>query len=164
MVFEHEEDLNATPTGQVATSLGGETASTDNVRRFRDRVPARPEKPDAARIRQEVLRLTRYKPATAPLSLRRDAAIDRDGYRIEMLTYQSDEGLIVPGALATPTKPRAGKVALLVDSRGKSAAMAADGDVDQLAKLGYTVLAIDPAGIGETAFRRHTAAPGLRRK
>ena len=38
---EYEEDLNATPTGQVATSLGGETASTWNVKRFRDRLPPR---------------------------------------------------------------------------------------------------------------------------
>ncbi|MCL4850969.1 MAG: acetylxylan esterase [Bryobacteraceae bacterium] len=159
MVFEHEEDLNATQTGQVATSLGGETASTDNIRRFRDRLPPRPEKPDAARIRAEVLRLTRYKPATVPLNLSRGAAIDRSGHRIEMLTYRSEEGLIVPAALVTPAQPRAGRVALLVDSRGKSAALAADGDVLQLAQLGYTVLAIDPAGIGETAFQRHAAAP-----
>lgn len=159
MAFEHEEDLNATQTGQVSTSLGGETASTDNVRRFRDRVPPRPEKPNAARVREEVLRLTRYKPTVGPLNMSRSAATERDGYRIEMLTYQSDEGLIVPAALVTPAQPRAARVALLVDSRGKSAALAVDGDVHQLAQLGYTILAVDPAGIGETAFRRHTAAP-----
>jgi cephalosporin-C deacetylase-like acetyl esterase len=159
MVFEQEEDLNATQTGQVATSLGGETASTDNIRRFRDRVPTRPEKPDAARIREAVLRLTRYKPVTTPLNLSRGTATERDGYGIEMLTYQSDEGLIVPAALITPAKPRSGRVALFVDSRGKSAALAADGEVAQLAQLGYTVLAIDPAGIGETTFQRHDAAP-----
>jgi hypothetical protein len=159
MAFEHEEDLNATPTGQVATSLGGETASTDNMRRFRDRIPARPDKPDIARIREQVVRLTRYKPATTPLNLRRGERMDRDGHSIEMLMYQSDEGLMVPAALVTPAKARSGRVALSVDSRGKSAALAADGDVPQLAQLGYTVLAIDPSGIGETAFRRHAAAP-----
>ena len=159
MVFEHEEDLNATRTGQVATSLGGETASTDNMRRFRDRVPPRPDKPDTARIREHVMRLTRYKAATAPLNARRGARVDRDGYHIEMVTYDSDAGLTVPAALVTPAQPRAGRVALFVDSRGKSATLAADGDVAQLARLGYTVLAVDPAGIGETTFRRHAAAP-----
>ena len=159
MVFEHEEDLNATPTGQVATSLGGETASTENMRRFRDRVPPRPDKPDTARIREHVIRLTRYKAATSPLNARRGPRVDRDGYHIEMVTYDSDAGLTVPAALVTPSQPRAGRVALLVDSRGKSATLAADGDVPQLARLGYTVLAVDPAGIGETTFRRHAAAP-----
>jgi hypothetical protein len=65
----------------------------------------------------------------------------------------------VPAALVTPSKVRAGRVALVVDSRGKSASLAAEGDVPQLAQLGYTVLSIDAAGIGETAFRRHPAAP-----
>jgi hypothetical protein len=159
MTFEHEEDLNATPTGQVATSVGGETASTDNVRRFRDRVPARPDKPDAARIREEVLRVTRYRPATVPLNMSLGATIERDGYRIQMLSYQSDDGLVVPAALVTASQPRTGRVALLVDSRGKSAALGVEGDVSQMAQLGYTVLAIDPSGVGETAFRRHEAAP-----
>jgi hypothetical protein len=76
-----------------------------------------------------------------------------------MLTYQSDAGLIVPAALVRPAKPRTGRVAILLDSRGKSAALAAEGDGPELAQLGYTVLAIDPAGIGETAFQRHPAAP-----
>jgi hypothetical protein len=159
MIFEHEEDLNATRTGQVATSLGGETASTDNIRRFRDRVPPRPDKPDAARIGEHVKRLTRYEAATTPLNVRRGARVDREGYHIEMVTYDSDAGLTVPAALVTPAQPRAGRVALFVDSRGKSAALAVGGDVAQLARLGYTVLAVDPAGIGETEFRRHAAAP-----
>lgn len=159
MVFEYEEDLNATATGQIATSLGGATASTNNIRRFKDRVPARPDKPDAARIRDEVLRLTRYQPTKRPLNIRRGTPTDRDGYRIETLTYESEEGLIVPAELVVPSNARTGRVALVVDSRGRSAALRVDGDVPQLAQLGYTVLAIDPAGIGETAFRRHADAP-----
>jgi hypothetical protein len=38
-----------------------------------------------------------------------------------------------------------------VDGRGKDAASAPGGDVEQLAQLGYTVLVVDPSGIGETA-------------
>jgi hypothetical protein len=40
-----------------------------------------------------------------------------------------------------------------VDERGKEAAAEPGGDVEQLAQLGYTVLAVDPSGIGETASR-----------
>lgn len=39
---ELEEDLECTPTGQVATSLGGETASSWNIKQFSDVFPPRP--------------------------------------------------------------------------------------------------------------------------
>lgn len=61
---EYEEDMLCTPTGQVSTSLGGETASTLNVSRFSTIVPQRP----VPQIREKILGLTRYEPGTLPLA------------------------------------------------------------------------------------------------
>jgi hypothetical protein len=53
--------------------------------------------------------------------------------------------------LAEPDSDRLRRKAILyVDERGKTAASAPGGDVEELAQLGYTVLALDPSGVGET--------------
>lgn len=150
---EHEEDLNVTPTGMVATSLGGETASTVNMARLRALGPKRPLAPAA--VRDAVLRLTRYEASKAPLQLRRGR---RTAQGVELLTYDSTEGLTIPAALATSSTQSRGTV-LYLDPRGKAAAFAPDGDATVLTAAGYTVLAPDLSGIGEVAFARTPAAP-----
>ena len=159
---EHEEDLNATPTGQVSTSLGGETASTWNMRRFGTRLPRRPALTspiETAALRKhlqtEIVRLTRYEPSTSPLAIQTGRALDHDGYRIQFLTYQSGPGLTIPALLCGSGS----KLALYLDPRGKAAAARPGGDIAQLVKLGYTVFAPDLSGIGELVFKRHDGAP-----
>ena len=141
--FEAEEDLNVTPTGQVATSLGGETASTWNIKRFKDRVPARL---DAARLREEVLRLTRYRASTAALNVQRGAVTERTGYRAQAIEFDAEVGLRVKATVLTPARGK-GRMALVLAGRGS-----AEGDAAELAELGYTVLAIDMASTQKTAF------------
>jgi hypothetical protein len=54
--------------------------------------------------------------------------------------------------LAQPHEEQARhKSILYLDERGKAAASLPGGDLDELAQSGYTVLAVDPSGIGETA-------------
>ncbi|MFN7922353.1 MAG: CocE/NonD family hydrolase [Bryobacteraceae bacterium] len=158
---EHEEDLNVTPTGQVASSLGGETASTWNMRRFASRVPARPAlrtKEDATRyaasIRKKMPALTRYRASSASLDLQHTGRTEHQSFPVELLRYRSDDGLLIPAALCG-TGP---KSAMYLDPRGKAAALKGP-DVAELVKLGYTVLVPDLSGIGEVAFRRYDTAP-----
>ena len=156
---EYEEDLLCTPTGQLSTSLGGETPSTLNIARLSKRVPPHPPlaaagdvESLAARLREEIVRLTRYHPSAGALNVRVLEESARDGYHLTRLRYDTGPGRFVPAWLAEPARDRArGKAVLYVDERGKSAARAAGGDAEQLARLGYTVLALDLSGIGETA-------------
>ncbi len=150
---EYEEDLNATPTGQVATSLGGETASTWNTRRFANRVPPRREPPPKG-LREEVAARIRRQPSTVALDIRRSNPIEGEGMRVEPFTYRSAEGLTIPALLCGAS----GKPALFLDSRGKANAIRS-GDVPRLVKMGYRVLAIDVSGVGEVEFRRHEGTP-----
>ena len=160
---EYEEDLLCTPTGQVSTSLGGETVSTLNVGRFSELAPPRPAligKQELnrlrARLRKEIVRLTRYEASQGPLQVRvlELDETERKGYRLTHLTYQAGPSRMVAALLAEPQPHKARRNAILyVDEGGKDAAAALGGDVEQLAQLGYTVLAVDPSGIGDTAPR-----------
>jgi len=112
---EYEQDLYCTPTGQVSTSLGGETAGTMNMRRFARK---RAGTPDAARI----ARLTRYE---------RGSSVSRQGAREWTLTLAG--GRQVQAVMAAPQTPR-GKTVL---------ALGAGADLDELVRLGHPVLSID---------------------
>lgn len=122
---EPEELLNATETGQVATSLKGETASTWNIKRFRDRRPA-----SGIDLKEEVARLTRYQASTAPLAIERTT----DG----RIRFQADTGLTFQATLRSPAGGHQGKTALLLTSKGKP-----DEAIDRLTAAGNTVLALD---------------------
>lgn len=159
---EYEEDLNATPTGQVATSLGGETASTMNTKRFGIRVPERKSIANAAgaaalreQLRARIVKLTRYRASTAPLDVRAGSTTSQDGVPVQRFTYQSDTGLTTPALLCGSGS----KLALYLDPRGKSAGLRADGDILSLARHDHTVLSLDVSGSGETEFKRHDTAP-----
>jgi dienelactone hydrolase len=142
---EYEEALLCTPTGQLATSLGGETASTVVMRRLAGLSPRRP----VAGIADKVTRLTRYQPSKEPLRAESRGEDRQEGYRTERLVYDAEPGRQVPALLLQPDAGRSrGKTALYVDEAGKSAPGAAE-----LASLGYTVLSIDTAGRGETGGR-----------
>lgn len=151
MQTEYEENLLCTRTGQIATSLGGETASSLNIRRFSKLAPERP----VTDIEEKVRRLTRYRPSGDPVSITRHATTRRDGYQEESLDYAAGAGRVVPARLLVPDAGRSRNQSVLyVDAEGRLAE-----DADQLAQLGYTVLALDVAGRGDTAEEWESSDP-----
>ena len=154
---EYEEDLNVTPTGQVTTSLGGETASSLNIQRLASRRPVRGAVRSVAELERlrvemaaEVTAALRLDGSRGALNLRTRGELLREGYRVERLLFDTAPGRYVPALLCVPARPRPRPV-VYVDQAGKSAGLGAGGIADELARAGYAVLAIDPAGIGETA-------------
>ncbi|MCX6620816.1 MAG: hypothetical protein NTY38_07005, partial [Acidobacteria bacterium] len=144
---EYEQDLNATPTGQLSTSLGGETASSSNGKRYAA-WPRPPEQSPAA-LRETVLSLTRAEIPAGAVQVRRLETSAREGYQLQRILFDSAPGRFVPAFLATPAHPR-GQAVLYAGDDAAAAAFTVGGDLDKLAALGYTVLAIDVAGRGET--------------
>ena len=146
---ETAEELQCTPTGQVATSLGGEDLFTLNRKHAQALAAARAKTPLAADavIRQARLR-TGFAPQTGPVAVSTFGTIAQPGYRIEKLTYESAPGIIVPSLLYIPEGGAARKPALLmVDGAGKAGSAAAQ---EHFAKAGVIVLSIDARGLGET--------------
>lgn len=151
---EYEQALLCTMTGQVSTSLGGDTASFLNIRRFLPISPARqPLKSGAdvdrlkSGIREAVLQMTRYEPPHSRVAIQEEES-RRNGYVMSRLTYEVSPGRSVPALLAVPESARRETV-LFVDEQGMDADAQPGGDLDQLAQRGYTVLALDPSGLGE---------------
>ena len=147
-----EEALWCTPTGQVGTSLGGETVFSLNKKRaarlFQNSAPPSPD---------EVRRRIGFEAASGPLAVRSYGEITRTGYRIEKLVYESEPGILVPSLLFLPEKPAGSKpAAIFVHGRGKAAARP---EAEELVRAGFVVLAIDARGFGETRSASDTKGP-----
>jgi cephalosporin-C deacetylase-like acetyl esterase len=136
-----EEELFATPAGQVAVSLGGETVHTLNLKRARQLRRSSAPRPD------EVRRLIGFEAQKEPVRVRPFGRIQRNGYHIEKLLYESEPGISVPALLFLPDAPGRKPAAIYVHGRGKAAG---SGELEQLARSGSVVLSIDARGLGET--------------
>jgi len=150
-----EEELRCTDSGQVTVSLGGETVFTLNQKRYEQVKPARPplnDPPAVAafqkEIRSKVQQLGGYPHVADPPSVKPFGVIQKDGYRIEKLTYESEPGIIIPTLLLVPENGEARKPGIIyVNSKGKANPR---GEIEALAQSGLVVLAIDARGWGET--------------
>ncbi|MBI3697773.1 MAG: acetylxylan esterase [Acidobacteria bacterium] len=144
------ENLWCTRTGQVADSLGGETVFTLNKKRAADLI--RPQRSDRARLAEEVRALAAItlQPggAAPPLTIHRSLA--REGYRMDVVSYESERGIQIPGLLLVLAKDGAKPAILVADSRPKQVTAVPGGDLEDLVKAGYLVFAVQPRGVPET--------------
>ena len=140
-----EQELWCTPTGQVATSLGGEDVFTLN----RKRAEALKAQRGAARdLAARVGSLIGLEPPRGEVPTRPYGTFTRPGCRVEKLVYESEQGIVVPGLLFVPDGGPAQKPAVVyVNGAGKAAGME---DVEPLIRAGLVVLAVDVRGWGET--------------
>jgi len=158
-----ESDLWCTQTGQVATELAGETVVTLNQKRVQNLAPRREEWSSQAElesyrkeIQREALRLSGLgaalkAPGGQAVPMSSFGVLERPGYRIEKLIYESEPGIKVPALVFVPDKPEGRKPGVVyVDGRGKAAEGGVGGDVEQLVRTGHIVLSVDVRGMGET--------------
>ena len=163
MQLESEETLYCTSSGQVQTSLGGETVFSLNLKRSAQMPPKRKLPSDAQdvakfqrELSQQIRRLTGLQDAQHPLNTRSFGELRREGYRIEKLVYESEPGILIPALLFVPNSTEARKPAVLfVQGRDKAADAGAGGDIEKLVKSGHVVLTIDVRGSGETQVRQN---------
>jgi dienelactone hydrolase len=149
---EYEEDLLCTSTGQVATSLGGDTVSTLNMRRYGAILPPRPALASGAmadrmveRVRNEIRRVTRYEAAAGSLDLVADAPVVEGPFRRTKLTYTAAAARRVTAMLFEPANgsATARPVLFLVDGKPPTA------EIDDLVGSGHAVLAVALSGLEE---------------
>jgi dienelactone hydrolase len=147
------EDLACTTTGQVATSLKAKTVAdlvaqaapglahgrklprTDAERTAHRRLFAEGGLADIAR-----------RPGGPAPAVTVHRAIERAGYRLEVISFRGDGGITLWGLLAVPAGPEPRPAALLVDPRLRTTLADPGGDLDQLARAGRVVLALEPRG------------------
>ena len=140
------EELRCTPTGQVSTSLGGESVFTLNQKRLEQLKPKRLTRPGdlPGKVREAI----RYEPPSGPVQVTPYGTITRSGYRIEKLIYESEPGIVIPSLLYIP-EARASKKAAVIMVAGDGKATSAP-EAEQFAISGTVVLSIDVRGTGET--------------
>jgi len=143
------EALNATETGQLATSLKGETVQSLNAA-LAERVHAR-----RAALRNRNLaglvaaRLAVDGPRGLPPWQKRGDSIEREGYRIEKIEMQPEADIIVPLLAFVPEGGEQHKPAVLyLNSAGKAADLAG---IEALVKAGNVVFSADLRNWGESA-------------
>jgi cephalosporin-C deacetylase-like acetyl esterase len=139
---EPEKNLNATPTGQVSTSFGGETVQSLNLKLaeklFASRSALRAS--DPLKLRAAIARR---------LSLQERAGIPKTTVvRPNAILIETEPGIRVPALLHLPSTPGKHPATVYVNSAGKGADL---NEIETLVGNGQVVLSIDPRGWGESA-------------
>ena len=148
------EELNVTPTGQLATSLRGETVFSLNRAEARkrlddlERLRSRPESHRRA-VLASARELSGYR-APAPGN---EAVFTgrwlRDGYSVEMYFIQGEGDYVVPFLVFVPGGGGPHPAVVYLHPDGKAADAQPGGTIEGLVKRGYLVLAPDLVGLGE---------------
>lgn len=135
VVIASEQELACTKTGQVLTSLGGESVYSLNVARLEAL-----RKPGSV---TDLRRLTRFEKREKPLLVQ---PLGGD-QRMRKLIYQTEPGIWVPAVLFEPAGEGRKPAVVVAHGRGKAASMEA---VRKHLDTGRVVLSIDVRGVGET--------------
>jgi cephalosporin-C deacetylase-like acetyl esterase len=150
------KDLLCTPTGQIATSLGGETIWSLNKKRAAQIIPRKaPVTATAALsslhtdIQRDIRNLAHVTaiPGTAAPDLKVTGTEQRANYRLESVIVSSVTGSPLPGYVAIPNKepsPFRLPAVLLLSSQPWADITAAGGTLDRLAASGKIVFAPAP--------------------
>ncbi|HYK91483.1 MAG TPA: acetylxylan esterase [Acidobacteriota bacterium] len=149
------QELTVTKTGQVLDSLGGETVFSLNRAEAGDLV-ARLEKSREGlpvhleRVRAEARRLSGYRAPEKLSGIVFRGRYARTAYHIEMYVLSGEGGCLVPVLLLLPDSGSNHRALIYLHPQGKSTSAAPGGEMEQLLKQGYAVIAPDPSGTGET--------------
>lgn len=135
-------DLTVTPTGQLLTSLGGETVFSLNKARAAHLPPAGKE------VRETALRLSGYREpdAVEPLFIGRH---NHDGFYLEQYEVPAEGDYRLPLAVAVPHAGN-GQAVLYLHPQGRRAALRS-AIAEWLLGCGYTVAAVDVSSVGDLA-------------
>lgn len=148
------EEMRVTTTGQVSTSLGGETVFSLNCKETEKLISKmQASRGDLPRHLPEVLnsakKLSGY---ISPSEINEpvfSGRFQREGYVIEKYFVKGEGDYVVPYLLMIPDK-LGNKALVYLHPSGKSAEASAGGEMEWFVKNGFTVLSPDLIGVGET--------------
>ena len=156
-----ENQLNATRTGQVSTSVGGRSVvrlNADRARIVMKRSPFHNASMNASSVRaqlqKEVTGMLALPQQRSPLHSRIRSTNPRKNAVIEEIQFESEPGMRVPGWFVRPAlKSESGSTVLYLTDDGGDDVVAEPGSMDHLLAAGHAVCAIDLRGTGLTTPR-----------
>lgn len=148
-----EAEIRVTPSGQVSTSLGGETVFSLNQREAQKNLEAiRRSRKNLSEHTEAVLTAAKdlsgfREPGGAdePVFTGR---IQRDGYVVEKYFLKGEGDYVIPYLLMVPSQTNQKSIVYLHPS-GKAVEAVTGGDMEWFVTNGFTVLAPDLPGVGE---------------
>lgn len=155
IAVESETTLDATPTGQVSTSVAGETVP-EMTREAAEKLASDRPRLDPKQLRPAIAQRL----GLALESIQSDqispvahlGSVQHEGYSIETVTLETEPGISVPALVFIPsTGPRRKPAILYANAAGKSADAGPGGAIEALVHAGNIVLAPDLRGWGESA-------------
>lgn len=150
------EDLQVTPTGQLSTSLGGETAFSINKKEAQVLISKIKDSRNninehLAKVPVKAKELSGFINPQGDLKPVFRGRYQRDEYSVEMYALQGEENYIIPLLLFVPKTGSKFPGVIYINPKGKIADASAGGRIEQLVKKGYLVVAPDLIGTGEVA-------------
>ncbi|HBH84553.1 MAG TPA: xylan esterase [Bacteroidales bacterium] len=147
-----KDELRVTSSGQVSVSIGGETVHTLNKKEFESFVSKKEillNDTWSEGVISSAKKLSGFIEPSATDEPVFSGRFRKTGYSIEKYFVKGEGGYIIPYILLIPDAP-GNKAVIYLNPSGKSADVAADGPMEWLVKQGFTVLAPDLIGTGET--------------
>ncbi len=159
------EELTVTPTGQIATYLGGDMIFDINKR---ETIPLieKLEKSRAdigahlSEINDKAIQISGYiSPGSSPEEPFINGRYLREGYTVTKFAIRGEGYYPIPFLLFVPDDNSSKHPSIIyLNPKGKATDAGPGGAIEKLVKKGYIVAATDVLGIGETA---NTAARGI---
>ncbi len=150
------EELHVTPTGQLSTSLGGETVFSHN-KKFAQKLIGKIEESrrniqvHLDKVRKKAKELSGYAVPYDECEPVFRGRYQRDGYSVEMYALRGEGDYVIPLLLMIPDRVGKFPAVIYIHPKGKSAEASPGGQIEELVKKGFIVAAPDILGIGETA-------------
>lgn len=141
-----EEELTVTPTGQVVTALNSRTIF-DLIQMGKDASPV--SQANRTDLSNQIRAITGIEAPAAPTAVF-TGRVPREDYIIEKYFLEFPDGRYPLPFLWIKQRSAANRpLALYLDSEGKENGLSPDGEVEQLLRAGYTVVAPDLLNAGE---------------
>lgn len=150
-----EEESYCTPAGKVLL-LEGERSTYDLNRDYEKQLASGRKKLWATMEQTELLDDIRKIAGIRKLAelsepnAQKLEVIDRDGYRIEKIVLECEEGIYLPALMFIGEQTPPQGAIVYVHEDGKAADARVGGPIEKLVKAGQVVLAVDLRGLGET--------------
>lgn len=150
-----EKELQKTTTGQLASSLGGETMfSLNKSEAMKFDTQLQNSRKNAAvhlpKVVQQAKLLSGFRAPSEKDTPVFTGRLQREGYVIERYFVRGEGDYPIPYLLFKPEVP-SGKAMLYLHPDGKAAEATVGGEIEWFVKRGFTVMAPDLIGTGEMA-------------
>jgi len=147
-----EAELMVTTSGQVLTSLGGETLHSLNLKFLQEKISAlhsaRGNGDHLKHAVEQAKVLSGYRPSSESPSPVFTGRLQRDGYAIEKFFIRGEGEYVIPYLFVIPAQAN-GRTILYLHPEGKNMEATTGGEIEWLVRQGFTVLAPDLVGSGE---------------